>query len=261
MPGLMCSLCRMQGMMVPEADARLLFQQLIVAMDYCHRLGIVNRDVKVPRGFAAYLLVLLHLPAACCTAVKGRGLQVSSVAMNAAPIALPPSLLTWSLLFAAAGQHSAARRRARHPEAVRLWVLQGRRDGVRLQDRLRHARVHGSRGGHRAPCLYEVHASAPCICVCLLQHMLQFYRNMCCSLAGDTYDVPLVVTSNLQESATDSAAGPQRGSVRREGGGRVVLRLQPVHPAVRRLPVGTPRFSSPPLLPSCIRFCSASAHM
>lgn len=35
--------------MVPEADARLLFQQLIVAMDYCHRLGIVNRDVKVGR--------------------------------------------------------------------------------------------------------------------------------------------------------------------------------------------------------------------
>lgn len=33
--------------MVPEADARLLFQQLIVAVDYCHRLGIANRDIKV----------------------------------------------------------------------------------------------------------------------------------------------------------------------------------------------------------------------
>ena len=44
----MRSVSPLQGMMVPEADARLLFQQLIVAMDYCHRLGIVNRDVKVP---------------------------------------------------------------------------------------------------------------------------------------------------------------------------------------------------------------------
>ena len=34
-------------MMVPEADARLLFQQLIVAVDYIHRLGIANRDIKV----------------------------------------------------------------------------------------------------------------------------------------------------------------------------------------------------------------------
>lgn len=33
--------------MVPEADARLLFQQLMVAVDYIHRLGIANRDIKV----------------------------------------------------------------------------------------------------------------------------------------------------------------------------------------------------------------------
>ncbi len=37
-----------QGMAVPEADARLLFQQLMVAVDYIHRLGIANRDIKVP---------------------------------------------------------------------------------------------------------------------------------------------------------------------------------------------------------------------
>jgi serine/threonine protein kinase len=55
----------MQGMMVPEADARLLFQQLIVAMDYCHRLGIVNRDVKVGGNDAYSSSMLLHLPPAC----------------------------------------------------------------------------------------------------------------------------------------------------------------------------------------------------
>jgi len=32
---------------VPEADARRVFQQMMVAVDYCHRLGIANRDIKV----------------------------------------------------------------------------------------------------------------------------------------------------------------------------------------------------------------------
>ena len=30
-----------------EDDARWIFQQLIIAVDYCHRLGIANRDIKV----------------------------------------------------------------------------------------------------------------------------------------------------------------------------------------------------------------------
>ena len=30
-----------------EAVCRRLFQQLMVAVDYCHRLGIANRDIKV----------------------------------------------------------------------------------------------------------------------------------------------------------------------------------------------------------------------
>ncbi len=35
---------------MPEAQCRRLFQQLAVAVDYCHRLGIANRDIKVPRS-------------------------------------------------------------------------------------------------------------------------------------------------------------------------------------------------------------------
>ena len=37
-----------------ESDARWLFQQLLIAVDYCHRLGIANRDIKV--GAAACVL-------------------------------------------------------------------------------------------------------------------------------------------------------------------------------------------------------------
>ena len=32
---------------LPEAQARRLFQQLIVAVDFLHHLGIANRDIKV----------------------------------------------------------------------------------------------------------------------------------------------------------------------------------------------------------------------
>ena len=38
---------------IAEADARWLFQQLIIAVDYCHRLGIANRDIKVRSMSAA----------------------------------------------------------------------------------------------------------------------------------------------------------------------------------------------------------------
>lgn len=32
---------------IPEEDARHLFRELVTAVDYCHRLGIVNRDIKL----------------------------------------------------------------------------------------------------------------------------------------------------------------------------------------------------------------------
>lgn len=38
--------CTAQGGL-PEPEARWLFQQLVVATDFCHRLGIVNRDIKL----------------------------------------------------------------------------------------------------------------------------------------------------------------------------------------------------------------------
>ena len=37
---------------VPETDARWFFQQFIIAVDYCHRLGIANRDIKVRAAIA-----------------------------------------------------------------------------------------------------------------------------------------------------------------------------------------------------------------
>lgn len=38
---------RLHGMGILESDARWVFQQLLVAVDYCHRLGIANRDIKL----------------------------------------------------------------------------------------------------------------------------------------------------------------------------------------------------------------------
>ncbi len=44
---------------MPEDLARWILQQLLVALDYCHRLGIANRDVKL--GEEPHLLIALRL--------------------------------------------------------------------------------------------------------------------------------------------------------------------------------------------------------
>jgi serine/threonine protein kinase len=31
----------------PEDEARWFFQQFIIGLDYCHKMGIANRDIKV----------------------------------------------------------------------------------------------------------------------------------------------------------------------------------------------------------------------
>ena len=32
---------------MPEDEARRFFQQLLIGLDYCHRMGVVNRDIKL----------------------------------------------------------------------------------------------------------------------------------------------------------------------------------------------------------------------
>ena len=48
---------------VPEVEARRVFQQMMVAVDYCHRLGVANRDIKVtPPPFQLPFPLPLHIP-------------------------------------------------------------------------------------------------------------------------------------------------------------------------------------------------------
>lgn len=49
-----------QGTSIPEAEARRIFQQMVVAISYCHRLGIANRDIKVTTHLQS-----LHRPLEC----------------------------------------------------------------------------------------------------------------------------------------------------------------------------------------------------
>jgi serine/threonine-protein kinase SRK2 len=42
-----------QGQALPEDVARLFFQQIMVAVDYSHRMGVANRDIKLDN-------ILLH---------------------------------------------------------------------------------------------------------------------------------------------------------------------------------------------------------
>ncbi len=68
---------------MPEADARWLFQQLLVAVEYCHLLGIANRDVKVPTfsasraGHASVLALLSGWTREPCTRMRQSRLSTS----------------------------------------------------------------------------------------------------------------------------------------------------------------------------------------
>lgn len=50
-----------------EDDARWIFQQLIVAVDYCHRLGIANRDIKVASCLPSSFSYASTIEEACLT--------------------------------------------------------------------------------------------------------------------------------------------------------------------------------------------------
>lgn len=54
----------LQGQALPEPAARALFQQLMVAVDYCHRLGIANRDIKVHKHAEVRVRMCAQVPAA-----------------------------------------------------------------------------------------------------------------------------------------------------------------------------------------------------
>ena len=71
-------LCAVQ-MGLAEADARWLFQQLIIAVDYCHRLGIANRDIKVPllRLYVLCSVTAASVPA-CCALVARRSPSITT---------------------------------------------------------------------------------------------------------------------------------------------------------------------------------------
>ena len=49
---------------VPEAGARWLFQQILVAVDFCHRLGIALRDIKVRAALATPVRMPARAPKA-----------------------------------------------------------------------------------------------------------------------------------------------------------------------------------------------------
>lgn len=52
----------MQHMGCPEDEARWFFQQFIIGLDYCHRMGIANRDIKVRLPVTLVLTHLCALP-------------------------------------------------------------------------------------------------------------------------------------------------------------------------------------------------------
>ena len=72
-----------------ESDARWLFQQLLIAVDYCHRLGIANRDIKVALRPAWYTRSSTNAAAADWTRVLFVTLRdTSTVTQIPCPLAM-----------------------------------------------------------------------------------------------------------------------------------------------------------------------------
>ncbi len=133
-----CVRCQVRGM--AEADARKLFQQLLVALEACHARGVANRDIKV-RACAHFPFLLgkdhtgttLGDTAIPCFRVDIRVGLCASVHRQ-------QSLRPCSKIVLAVGQHPAARGLAgARGQDLRLWVLEGRERPVLQQVHLRCA--------------------------------------------------------------------------------------------------------------------------
>ena len=48
-----------------EDEARWFFQQLVLGLDYCHKMGIVNRDIKLEVGILLHSFVSVALTFGC----------------------------------------------------------------------------------------------------------------------------------------------------------------------------------------------------
>ena len=118
---------------IPEASARWFFKQLMVAVEFCHELGIANRCCAplLPAAAAAAAIQLQTArPAAC---LQGRE----------------------------AGEHAARHGGApAQREAVRLRLLQERVHRLAAQDGVRHARLHCSRGASGSAVVRLRHAGS-----------------------------------------------------------------------------------------------------
>jgi hypothetical protein len=147
---------------IPEADAAWFIQQLVCAVEFCHRLGVANRDIKVlPTAADGWWHCA---PCTCCQpnessqvawhnghsemakphsswlGVAGRDIGVlgpPQIRFEVRPMCWP-EMGTSAVWCAAAGQHAAAQRRAAPDAAhLRLRLLKGRAGAVGVQVHLR----------------------------------------------------------------------------------------------------------------------------
>ena len=144
-----------QGQPVREVECQRLFQQLAVAVDYCHRLGIANRDIKLDNLLlapgsdggppvlkmcdvrATDPLLPLSLAASLdqepLSAVSApRALLRTSCRLNLREFSPPMTTVAWGTVLTAL-------------LCPAVWAEQGRGAAVHLAVQLRHARVRRTR--------------------------------------------------------------------------------------------------------------------